>query len=147
MNDLPFSKAKQTRNTITVSEFKNLTEDESTLQKQCDNLLYFYPNIKAVRIPDIVWTALQCLMRSKESKLAGIIQKRLSHYFSGMPDYLLLTKNKVFNKACLVELKVKGRRPRQNQKRWVKFLNSNVIETVEAFQSLLDRFLSNNNER
>ena len=134
---LPFSKGKQTRNPVTsVSEFKNMHNTEDALQRQCDEYLALFPDVRVIRIPDTLWRIVN---RLKD----GFLQKTLGFCLGGMPDLVMIKKDGQYNSCFLVELKVKGRKQRQNQKKWVQAVNCLKIEFFEDFEREFLRWYNN----
>lgn len=128
----PGLKFPKPRDTVSVSEFKNMVQTESDLQNQIDEYLTYFPDIIKIRIPDNAWKSLM-YYRQKYPEIAGIFMV-LSAAFSGMPDLILLKKDGTYNTCLAIELKVKGRKLRQNQKKWANKIKVFKIESFEDFE-------------
>src|SRR4030067_2135056 len=83
---MQYPKQKQTqRNIITVDEFRAITENESTLQNQCEEYLEFL-KYDFIRIPSSVYA----ILFGAKSKLT-ILQKRfIAKYLKGLSDLTIL---------------------------------------------------------
>jgi len=125
--------AKGGDDTISVSEFKNMVETEASLQSQIDIFLQFYPDIWSIRIPDNFWRLVYALKNSA-------LQAMLGKIFGGMPDNVLVRKGVKYNSCLMTEQKVKGRKLRQNQKKWASVLNVYKIESFEDFQKVFEEW-------
>jgi hypothetical protein len=127
---LKFSKEAQTgRNVISASEFRNMKETEETLQSQCEDFLQYYPDVRSIRVPDVFWKIIYGLGNSFLQSITG-------KAFGGIPDLILIRKSGDYNSCLAVELKVKGRELRQNQRKWANNLNVYRVEHFEDFEKL-----------
>lgn len=135
---IKFSKRKQTRsNVVSVSEFRNLMQTEESLQAQCEELLSYYPHLVAIRIPDRVWKLL-----AGPDKWQRAARAAVSRWLGGMPDLIILARGRPFNACLAVELKVKGRKLRTNQRKWADVITVHRVERFEDFNELLDQFVA-----
>lgn len=130
--------------TITAKEFRNMHDTEDELQHTIDEFLKFYPDVRVIRVPDKFWRSLNYIktnldkipqpFRSVLKNIIIVIQSA----FSGMPDLVLIRKQCKYNTCLMIELKVRGRKPRQNQRKWIDQLNVPVDELFEVFKERFD---------
>ena len=133
MNELKFSKKKQTGNKqIDAQQYKAITQNEASLQKQCEQLLDMM-HLRYYRIPDAIW---------KFKGTTPATRAILSNYFKGLPDLtVLIPLDEIYCKAVCFELKTKKGKLTGGQKRFQRKLPLIIIRSFDQFQKELEVFL------
>jgi len=141
IDELPFSKRKQTgRGIQDITETVDLcSEDE--LQRDCENWLKAQ-NIKYVHISQAVYKS-----------------KRSRKKYHGVPDFIIIKQNSnhgridvdyfgvncakkyKHNECLLIELKSLKGRARQGQHNWAQSLNVYLLRSLVDFKKLVEEFL------
>ena len=128
MDELPFSKRKQTRRkSMDVQEFRKWVGNERSLQSQCEN----YLNVKGVfyiRIPDGIYK----YVFSQYSKLPKYVRAFFARFVKGIPDLTILKPyGEKYNLALCIELKTEKGRLTQGQKNVSQKINVQVKRSLE----------------
>lgn len=134
MNELKFSKRKQTgRNTIDVKEFKAITGNEASLQKQCEEWLTAN-QIQFIRIPEEV---TKLCSPTHPARVSQHVKNMISKYFLGISDLVILLKD---GRYLAVELKSKKGRLTQGQRRFASRIKELfVIRSYDDFIKLMEK--------
>jgi len=136
MDDLPFSKQKQTGTRIMeVDEFKAWECRESALQRQCEEWLTI-KNIPFIRIPDAVYKSIFA-----NRNINPRLKRLVATFIRGLPDMTILRPDGQYNQALVIELKTKKGRLTQGQKDFAKGVNVSVIRSFEDFTATVEKFM------
>jgi len=135
-----------------VDEFKQYTGKESGLQSQCESLLRYYPNLKAVRIPDLLYFVLfsqlgggghrfKIVDRTTGVQIPMGWYRKISMWLTGLPDLIILKRSVGdLNLAICPELKTKKGKLSKHQKKFAETINLVEVRSFEQFEKLLKEF-------
>jgi len=152
----------------TTDEFKAFTGKESDLQKSCEDLLQYYPNIKVLRVPNLLYFVLFSKLRdgsprfkivdcTTQVQIPGGWYKEIARWFRGVPDLVLIKKNQTayqgnwkkegnpievlpLNDCMVAELKTKKGKLTKHQKKFGEVVNLIEIRSFEEFEQRLKEF-------
>jgi len=138
MNELKYSKQKQIQsNVIDAQEYKAITTKEIDLQRQCESLLQYIPNIQYIRIPDAIYKTI-----FGNNHVKPYIKRLISSFIKGLPDLIILKKqDDIYCKAVCIELKTAIGKMSQGQRSFAKVVPVIVIRSFEQFEKTLKAFL------
>lgn len=134
MDELPFSKRKQTQSYMTAEEYRG-AKKENHLQVACEEYLSL-KNIKYIHIPNCVYHLI-----FGTNYLSKRLKQRARRLLSGVPDLLIFLPEGKFGRVLLIELKSKKGQARTSQKRWARSMNVYLVKSFEGFQKILNEFI------
>lgn len=133
----PYTKAMQTgRQTITSDEFKASNDSEQALQRQCEEMLKYHPDIAVIRVPDAAYKAIFA-----NQTIPSWVRALIARFLKGLPDLILLRADgETYCKAVCVELKTKKGKQTQGQKKFARIVPVHVCRSLEHFEQIVKDF-------
>ena len=123
---------------IDAQQFRDTHNDWYSFQRACEELLQYYPNLRAIRIPDSVYRYVFAPLAT----LTIADKKEAARWLKGLPDVTLLkNRNDILCDGLCVEWK-HGKRPRlrQSQKHFADDVPLRVVRSLEDFNELIEKF-------